>query len=386
MYDIELAGGFALSQENKKKVICVTGTRPEAIKMAPLVTELKRREYFIPLVLATGQHTDMLYGALSYFDIKPDFDLAIMKEKQSLDYITSQVLTGTGKIFDEVKPDIVLVHGDTTTTFASALSAFYRNIPVGHIEAGLRSYNMKLPFPEEANRVLTDRLCSFWFAPTARSADNLVREGSSSELVYITGNTVIDALWKTVDKIKNTAKYPFRDILSAESRVLLMTLHRRESWGKPLKNLCNAVKRIIEKNPDLWLVLPVHKNPLVRDDIFDIFKDTERVILTEAMDYQDFVAIMSRSFMIITDSGGLQEEGSSLKIPVLVTRDVSERPEAFEEGTAILVGQETAKLEQEINKLLNNSEYYDEIVRNAGNPFGNGNASEIICDILEKRL
>lgn len=386
MYDIELAGGFALSQENKKKVICVTGTRPEAIKMAPLVTELKRREYFIPLVLATGQHTDMLYGALSYFDIKPDFDLAIMKEKQSLDYITSQVLTGTGKIFDEVKPDIVLVHGDTTTTFASALSAFYRNIPVGHIEAGLRSYNMKLPFPEEANRVLTDRLCSFWFAPTARSAENLVREGSSSELVYITGNTVIDALWKTVDKIKNTAKYPFRDILSAESRVLLMTLHRRESWGKPLKNLCNAVKRIIEKNPDLWLVLPVHKNPLVRDDIFDIFKDTERVILTEAMDYQDFVAIMSRSFMIITDSGGLQEEGSSLKIPVLVTRDVSERPEAFEEGTAILVGQETAKLEQEINKLLNNSEYYDEIVRNAGNPFGNGNASEIICDILEKRL
>ena len=375
-----------MSQENKKKVICVTGTRPEAIKMAPLVTELKRREYFIPLVLATGQHTDMLYGALSYFDIKPDFDLAIMKEKQSLDYITSQVLTGTGKIFDEVKPDIVLVHGDTTTTFASALSAFYRNIPVGHIEAGLRSYNMKLPFPEEANRVLTDRLCSFWFAPTARSADNLVREGSSSELVYITGNTVIDALWKTVDKIKNTAKYPFRDILSAESRVLLMTLHRRESWGKPLKNLCNAVKRIIEKNPDLWLVLPVHKNPLVRDDIFDIFKDTERVILTEAMDYQDFVAIMSRSFMIITDSGGLQEEGSSLKIPVLVTRDVSERPEAFEEGTAILVGQETAKLEQEINKLLNNSEYYDEIVRNAGNPFGNGNASEIICDILEKRL
>jgi len=354
--------------------------------MAPLVTELKRREYFQPLVLATGQHTDMLYGALSYFDIKPDFDLAIMKEKQSLDYITSQVLTGTGKILDEVKPDIVLVHGDTTTTFASALSAFYRNIPVGHIEAGLRSYNIKLPFPEEANRVLTDRLCSFWFAPTARSADNLVREGASSELVYITGNTVIDALWKTVDKIKNTAKYPFREILPAESRVILMTLHRRESWGEPLKKLCNAVKKIIEENPDLWLVLPVHKNPLVRDDICNIFKETERVILTEAMDYQDFVATMSRSFMIITDSGGLQEEGSSLKIPVLVTRDVSERPEAFEEGTAILVGQETAKLEEEINKLLNNSEYYDEIVRNAGNPFGNGNASEIICDILEKRL
>ncbi len=376
-----------LADKSKKKVMCIVGTRPEAIKMAPVILELCRDDFFQPMVLATGQHTHMLYQALSYFDIKPDFDLGIMKEKQTLDHITSKVIEGTGKIFDEINPDVVLVHGDTTTTFAAALAAFYRHIQIGHVEAGLRSHNINSPFPEEANRILTDQICSLWFPPTKEAGLNLLKEGFDQERIFITGNTVVDALNMTIERSQNQKVFVSDDKkVPEDAEVILMTIHRRENWGNPLRNLCNTVKRILQENENLWLILPVHKNPSVRADIFEIFQDVQRVILTEPLNYPDFVKAMNRSRVIITDSGGVQEEGTSLKIPVLVTREVSERPEAIIEGTAMLVGNGVEKLKYEVEKLLFDQKYYNNIVSKAKMPFGDGRASKRICSRLKELL
>jgi len=369
------------------KVVCVIGTRPEAIKMAPVILKLKEIQPALnPVVLATGQHTHMLHQALAHFNITPDYDLRIMKERQSLDHITSEVLKGVGAVLDDLKPSLVLVHGDTTTTFGSALSAFYRKIPVGHVEAGLRSRDILIPFPEEMNRVLTDQITTLWFAPTIGAYNNLVAVGADQSRIFLTGNTVIDALMLTMKELPlQPSLSELRDIPD-NAPVLLMTAHRRESWGEPLDNLCRAVKDIFTRNKQLWGIIPMHKNPLVRETISRVLSEESRIVLTEPLDYPDFVWAMNRCRIILTDSGGIQEEATALKRPVLVMRDVTERPEAYESGTAILVGRQSERIKIEALRLLEDSVYYSSIVNNSQNPFGDGTASEKIVHELTEFL
>lgn len=364
-------------------ICCIIGTRPEAIKMAPVILKLKERGLSC-FVLATGQHTDLLTQALRTFNITPDRDLSIMRERQSLDYITSAVLTKAGEALDDVKPKVVLVHGDTTTTFASALASFYRKIPVGHVEAGLRSGNLYLPFPEEANRIMVDKLATFWFAPTEIAKNNLLKEGCDPSRIWVTGNTVVDALMM-VKGLKGEPEF-LKEKLPPHVPLLLVTVHRRESWGKPLESVCEALIEILKSFPRLWIIIPMHKNPLVRETWQRYLSDIPNVILCDALEYDDFVWIMNRSTLILTDSGGIQEEAATLKKPVLILRDVTERPEALSEGTALLAGREPSKIVGLALKVLLDDDFRERLLSKSSSPFGEGRAAETIVDILMQYL
>lgn len=368
---------------NKKTIVCVVGTRPEAIKMAPVIMALRGSKYLDARILATGQHSEMLKQALTHFNLTADVNLNIMKETQTLDYITSSVLSGAGEYFDKIRPDAVLVHGDTTTTFASSLAAFYRHIPIGHVEAGLRSGDMSLPFPEEMNRVLTDKISRWGFAPTELARKNLLNEGMSSKDVIVTGNTVIDALFYT---IKNNEKPKHSSLLKLPKRApfLLFTAHRRESWGKPLENICSSLSVVLANYPDLWLLVPMHKNPTVRNIIKKYLGDNKRVILCDPLSYPDFVWAMNYSLLILSDSGGVQEEATALKKPVLILRDLTERPEAIDKGSGILVGVNKKKIIEKTSELIDNPELVKQIEEKCKTqPFGDGNSSLKIRKYLE---
>ena len=357
------------------KIACVIGTRPEAIKMAPVILELRKDPEISVTVLATGQHTDMLKQALDDFGIKADFNLNIMRANQTLDHITASVLQGVGKVLDSNPQDMILVHGDTSTTFAAALAGFYRHVKIGHVEAGLRSHDLSLPFPEEANRVLTDGITDMFFAPTMGAADNLKREGKSESRIYITGNTVIDALYEILSRRKGIDEPEYLRGIGGRP-LILMTAHRRESWGEPLKQICGAVRDIIRARGDVMFLIPMHKNPAVRNVIREELRDfSENVRLTEPLSYPEFVYAMSKSMFILSDSGGVQEEATAIDKPVLIMRSVSERPEAITEGTCILVGTERGNIRHEALRIMNEPEYLNEIVGKNVKPFGDGTAS-----------
>ncbi|MDR3595498.1 non-hydrolyzing UDP-N-acetylglucosamine 2-epimerase [Clostridium sp.] len=365
-----------------KKIITIFGTRPEAIKMAPLVKELEKREQIESKVCVTAQHREMLDQVLELFDIKPDFDLNIMQTKQTLTGITSRVLEGLEEVFKEEKPDMILVHGDTTTTFAGSLAAFYQQIKVGHVEAGLRTFNKYFPFPEEMNRKLTGSLADLHFAPTKGSKENLLREGINEDDIYVTGNTVIDAMKHTVEE-----GYVFENdelnSIDFSKKVIMITAHRRENWGEGIENICIALNKIVEQNDDVELVYLVHLNPVVKDVVFERLGGKDRVHLLSPLDTKETHNLMSKSFMVMTDSGGLQEEAPHLGKPVLVLRDVTERPEAVEAGTVKLVGTDVDEIVNQANELLGNPEAYSKMSKSI-NPYGDGVASRRIVDAILK--
>lgn len=368
------------------KVLTVFGTRPEAIKMAPLVRVLAAQCGVEAKVCVTAQHRQMLDQVLQLFEIVPDFDLNLMRDGQTLGALTSDILQSIGAIYDQWKPDVVLVHGDTTTTLAASLAAFYRYIPVGHVEAGLRTGNIWSPWPEELNRRVTDAVASWLFAPTEHAKHNLFSEGAPASHVVMTGNTVIDALLQITDKLEHDRKlvervasrYPFLD---PGRRLILVTGHRRESFGEPFKHFCEALRQIALKYDDVQLVYPVHLNPKVQEPVHAILHGVSNVFLIEPQDYLPFVFLMSRAHLIITDSGGIQEEAPALGKPVLVTRETTERPEAVEAGTARLVGTQTERVVAEVSSLLDDRTQYDAMAH-ATNPYGDGHASERIVDAL----
>ncbi len=366
----------------EKKIVCVVGTRPEGIKMAPLIRTLRERGFQVT-VLSTGQHLQTLHQSLEFFGIEADVNLSVMEERQTLDRITAKVLSGVGAFLDRRPQDLVLVHGDTTTTMASALAAFYRRTPVGHVEAGLRSGDMHRPFPEEANRIITDRLSSLWFAPTEQAASNIRNEGLpiSERTLVVTGNTVIDAL-----KLALTRKHEVCEELlplqEFSGPLLLMTAHRRESWGEPLESICEAIMDILRRNSEVRILIPLHKNPSVRDVIRRHLGEEGRVILCEPLDYPDFVWAMQRSSLILSDSGGVQEESAELKKPLLVMRDVSERPEALETGTALLVGTSRVGIAETALRILSDDVFRKSLLSRGTNPFGSGDASEKITGAI----
>ena len=377
-----------------KKIMLVFGTRPEAIKMCPLVREFKKHPAdFNTLVCVTGQHREMLHQVLDIFDVKPDYDLAIMKEGQDLYDVTSRVLTGMRDVLDKEKPDVVLVHGDTTTSMAAALAAFYRQIPVGHVEAGLRTNNIYSPWPEEMNRQITGRIATYDFSPTLLSKDNLLREGVDPQKITVTGNTVIDALQQVVLRIKNDPELQEKlaaDLVehgydtSRNRRLVLITGHRRENFGEGFLNICRGIKDLSEKYPDVDFVYPMHLNPNVRRPIKEIFGEErkENLFFIEPLDYLDFVFLMEKCHLVLTDSGGIQEEAPGLGKPVLVMRDTTERPEAVEAGTVKLVGTNRDLIVGEVSALLDNENYYLSMSK-AVNPYGDGQACERIVEILK---
>lgn len=367
----------------KKKIITIFGTRPEAIKMAPLVKELEKREGFESKVCVTAQHREMLDQVLELFDITPDFDLNIMKSKQTLTGITNKVLEGLEEIFKEEKPDMILVHGDTTTTFSGALAAFYQQIKVGHVEAGLRTFDKYFPFPEEMNRKLTGSLADLHFAPTKGSKSNLLREGIKESEVFITGNTVIDAMLHTVKEDYKFENELLNKIDFENKKIIMITAHRRENWGKGIENICDALNRIVEENKDVELVYLVHLNPIVKDVVTNKLGNKDRIHLLSPLDTNETHNLMNKCFMVMTDSGGLQEEAPHLGKPVLVLRDVTERPEAVEYGTVKLVGTDIDKVVNEANLLINDKDEYLKMSK-AANPYGDGYASKRIADIIEK--
>lgn len=363
------------------KVMSIFGTRPEAIKMAPLVKELEKREEIDSIVCVTAQHRQMLDQVLEAFQIVPDHDLNIMKPGQSLSEITSNALLGLETVMKNEKPDIVLVHGDTTTTFAGALAAFYNQIKIGHVEAGLRTWNKYSPFPEEMNRQMVDNVTDFYFAPTSLSRDNLIKEGKDENKIFITGNTAIDAMKTTVDDSYH------HDVLdwASDSRMILLTAHRRENLGDPMRSIFRAIKRIVEEFPDVKVVYPVHLNPKVREVANEIFGDCDRVRLIEPLEVFDFHNFQNKSYIILTDSGGIQEEAPSLGKPVLVLRDTTERPEGIEAGTLKLAGTDEETIYKLTKELLLDKNVYDSM-SHASNPYGDGHASEKIADVLIKKL
>ena len=366
--------------DNKNKtVLLVFGTRPEAIKMCPLVKELKCRKGIKTLVAVTGQHRSMLDQVLSAFNITPDYDLSIMKDGQTLFDITTNVLNGMRSVLEEVHPSIVLVHGDTSTTFATALAAFYLQIPVGHVEAGLRTYNIYSPYPEEFNREAVGAIASFHFAPTAVSRDNLIREGKKPDTIFVTGNTAIDALNTTVRD-----NYSHKELLWAKgSRLILVTAHRRENLGEPMLHMFKAIKRVLDEHDDVKAIYPIHLNPLVRKTAQSIFGDDNRIHLIEPLDVLDFHNFLKASYLILTDSGGIQEEAPSLGKPVLVMRDTTERPEGIKAGTLKLVGTDEDMIYRSFTELLEDEMVYHTMAH-ASNPYGDGHACERIADIVEK--
>ena len=360
-----------------KKIMLVFGTRPEAIKMCPLVKELKARDNVITKVCVTGQHRQMLDQVLEIFHVYPDYDLSIMKDKQTLFDITTNVLNGIKSVLESEKPDVVLVHGDTTTTFVTALACFYLQIPVGHVEAGLRTYNIFSPYPEEFNRETVGIIAKYNFAPTEISKNNLIKEGKKEESIFVTGNTAIDALKTTVRN-----EYRHQDLdWAKDSRLILLTAHRRENLGEPMHQMFRAIRRIVDETPDVKVIYPIHMNPAVRQSAEEELGSDERIRIIEPLDVLDFHNFMARSYLILTDSGGIQEEAPSLGKPVLVMRDTTERPEGIDAGTLKLVGTDEEVIYQEFKRLLTDKAEYEKMSR-ASNPYGDGFACKRIADIL----
>ncbi|GIO26928.1 non-hydrolyzing UDP-N-acetylglucosamine 2-epimerase [Ornithinibacillus bavariensis] len=360
------------------KVMTIFGTRPEAIKMAPLVLELQKRpDEFESIVTVTAQHREMLDQVLEIFKVTPDFDLNIMKKQQSLAQITTRALEGLDEVMKKTNPDIVLVHGDTTTTFVASLAAFYNQIAIGHVEAGLRTWNKYSPYPEEMNRQLTGIMADLHFSPTEKSKQNLLNENKPEDRIYVTGNTAIDALKTT---ISDSYSNPILDALG-DKRLVLMTAHRRENLGSNMKQMFRAIKRLVEKHDDIQVIYPVHLNPVVQETANEILGNDERIKLIEPLGVVDFHNFASRAHLILTDSGGVQEEAPSLGVPVLVLRDTTERPEGIEAGTLKLAGTEEDTIFNLANELLSNDEAYEKMA-NASNPYGDGHASERIADAI----
>lgn len=363
----------------KIKVMTIFGTRPEAIKMAPLVLELERQsDRFESIVVVTAQHRQMLDQVLSIFNIKPDYDLNVMKDRQTLAQITANVLIGLEDVMKEAKPDIVLVHGDTTTTFAAGISAFYNQIMVGHVEAGLRTWNKYSPFPEEMNRQVTDVLSDLYFAPTVESEENLVNENHPKDKIFITGNTAIDALNETV---KEEYQHEVLAKIKEGNRLILMTMHRRENQGEPMERVFHAIRKVVDSHADVEVVYPVHLNPVVQEAASTILGNHERIHLIDPLDVIDFHNLAARSYMIMSDSGGVQEEAPSLGVPVLVLRDTTERPEGVKAGTLKLVGTETKDVLAAMTQLLDNPKAHQQMAE-ASNPYGDGKASERILEAI----
>ena len=363
----------------KIKVMAIFGTRPEAIKMAPLVLELKKQNaYFETVIVVTAQHREMLDSVLDIFQITPDYDLNIMKRKQTLSGITSSVILDLDAVLEKEQPQIVLVHGDTTTTFAAALSAFYHQIAVGHVEAGLRTWKKYSPWPEEMNRQMTDNLADLYFAPTAQSRANLLKENHSQQNIFVTGNTAIDALAQTVQ-----ADYHHQvlDLIDPQKRMILVTMHRRENQGEPMRQVFRAIKDVVQAYSDVEVIYPVHLNPVVQKTAQEILGKQKRIHLIEPLDVLDFHNLIDRSYFIMSDSGGVQEEAPALKKPVLVLRDTTERPEGVQAGTLKLVGTHYDRVKKEMEQLLNDPKEYQSMAQ-AKNPYGDGQASQRICAAL----
>ena len=361
-----------------KKIMLVFGTRPEAIKMCPLVNELKKRKQLETVVCVTGQHRQMLDQVLKAFNITPNYNLSIMKDKQTLFDITINILNKIDTVLDEVKPDVVLVHGDTSTTFATALACYYKQISVGHVEAGLRTHDIYSPYPEEFNRQAVGIVAEYNFAPTEMAKENLLHEGKKRESIYVTGNTAIDALKTTV---KEVYSHPELDWVS-DSRLIVITAHRRENLGEPMHNMFRAIRRIMDEYPDVKAIYPIHMNPMVREAAQQELGDCDRIHIIEPLEVLDFHNFLSRSFLILTDSGGIQEEAPSLGKPVLVMRDTTERPEGMIAGTLKLVGTEEETIYRNFKELLENEDFYNKMAY-ASNPYGDGHACERIANILE---
>lgn len=362
------------------KIICTVGTRPEAIKMAPVILELKKQPWATVRVLATAQHREMLDQVMAFFDIVPDIDLNIMKPNQNLTELTARLLVELDKVLLEEQPDVVLAQGDTTTVFAMALACFYRRIPFGHVEAGLRTWDIQNPFPEEANRVLAGRLTRWHFAPTESSKDNLLREGISATDITVTGNTVIDALLMTAQKDLKIGV----DI-DPKKRLILVTSHRRENFGEPIKNICSALKTLAERNSDIQILYPVHPNPNVHDVAHAMLGDIDNIILCKPLDYAPFIAAMKRAYLIISDSGGVQEEAPALGIPVLVLREETERPEAVDMGVVKLVGPNQQRIIDEAQQLLDDASAYETMARGVS-PYGDGKGAARIVEVLKEHF
>lgn len=368
---------------NKIKIGMVFGTRPETIKMFPIISEIKKYPHFIDYrIIVSGQHREMLDQMLDIFQIIPDYDLNIMEQNQSLSDITNSSLLGIEKILKKERPSIVLVQGDTTTTFTGALAAFYQEIKIGHVEAGLRTYNKYYPFPEEINRHLTSVLTDLHFAPTRKSCDNLLYEGVKREDIFICGNTVIDSMFLMIEE-----NYIFREPLLKDKKIfkkkiILVTMHRRENWGAPLRETCQAINKIVDEHSDISVVFPLHKNPEIRRNVMEILQNKKDILLLDTLDYGDMINLMSKSYIILTDSGGIQEEAPSLGKPVLVLRDETERPEAVEAGVVKLIGTNKERVYSEVETLLNSRDKYIKMSKSI-NPYGDGKASErIIKKIL----
>lgn len=364
-----------------KKVMLVFGTRPEAIKMCPLVNELKTRKQLETVVCVTGQHRQMLDQVLEAFQVEPDYDLSIMKDRQTLFDVTTNILNNIKEVLEKEKPNVVLVHGDTSTTFVTALACFYLQIPVGHVEAGLRTYNIYSPYPEEFNRQAVSIISQFNFAPTELSKNNLLKEGKKEETIFVTGNTAIDALKTTVRE-----DYTHPDLeWASDSRLIMITAHRRENLGEPMQHMFKAIRRVMDEHPDVKAIYPIHMNPVVREIADSILGDDERIRIIEPLEVLDFHNFLNRSYMILTDSGGIQEEAPSLGKPVLVMRDTTERPEGIAAGTLKLVGTEEETIYQNFKSLLENKDEYEKMSK-ASNPYGDGFACKRIADILEEKL
>ena len=361
-----------------KKVMLVFGTRPEAIKMCPLVNELKTRKEIETVVCVTGQHRQMLDQVLEAFSVVPDYDLSVMKDRQTLFDVTTNILNRIREVLETVRPDVVLVHGDTSTTFVTALACYYLQIPVGHVEAGLRTYNIYSPYPEEFNRQAVGIIAAYHFAPTELSRKNLLKEGKKPETIYVTGNTAIDALKTTVRK---DYTHPVLE-WAKDSRLIMITAHRRENLGEPMKHMFRAIRRVCDEHPDIKAVYPIHMNPAVRETAQAILGDDERIRIIEPLDVLDFHNFLARSYLILTDSGGIQEEAPSLGKPVLVMRDTTERPEGIAAGTLKLVGTDEGTIYENFKMLLEDQEAYRKM-STASNPYGDGFASKRIADILE---
>ncbi len=362
-----------------KKVMLVFGTRPEAIKMCPLVKEFETRENISTIVCVTGQHLQMLQQVLKTFNVVPDYDLSIMKDKQTLFDVTSTILNRIKRVLEESKPDVVLVHGDTSTTFAAALACYYLQIPVGHVEAGLRTYNIYSPYPEEFNRQAVGIIAKYNFSPTDLAKQNLLKEGKNPDSIYVTGNTVIDALKTTVRK-----DYVHEQLTwASDSRLIMLTAHRRENLGEPLHNMFRAIRRLVDETKDIKVIYPIHMNPVVRDAANEILKGSDRIRIIEPLDVLDFHNFLAQSYLILTDSGGIQEEAPSMGKPVLVMRDTTERPEGIAAGTLKLVGTDEEVIYRNFKLLLENRAEYEKM-SHASNPYGDGFACKRIADIIEK--
>ena len=379
--DYKIVHSEDVGEKQMKKVMLVFGTRPEAIKMCPLVNELKTRKQLETVVCVTGQHRQMLDQVLEAFQVEPDYDLSIMKDRQTLFDVTTNILNKIKEVLEKEKPNVVLVHGDTSTTFVTALACFYLQIPVGHVEAGLRTYNIYSPYPEEFNRQAVSIISQFNFAPTELSKNNLLKEGKKEETIFVTGNTAIDALKTTV---REDYTHPDLEWVS-DSRLIMITAHRRENLGEPMKHMFRAIRRVMDEHPDVKAIYPIHMNPVVREIADSILGDDERIRIIEPLEVLDFHNFLNRSYMILTDSCGIQEEAPSLGKPVLVMRDTTERPEGIAAGTLKLVGTEEETIYQNFKSLLENKDEYEKMSK-ASNPYGDGFACKRIADILEEKL